>query len=67
MTEVYIGNNVESIGSMAFYGCTSLKTIYFRGTQAEWDAIYKTEGLLQNWDMGIGDCEIVCLGDQSAE
>ena len=67
LTEVYIGNNVESIGSLAFYGCTSLKTIYFRGTQAEWDAIYKTEGLLQNWDMGIGDCEIVCLGDQSAE
>ena len=67
LVEVYIGNNVKSIGAGVFTGCSKLSTIYFRGTQAEWDAIYKNEGFLQNWNFGVEDCDIVFIGSEPTE
>lgn len=36
---VSISRNVTSIADMAFYGCNSLRTISYGGTQAEWASI----------------------------
>ena len=40
-TSVTIPDSVTSIGSDAFSGCTSLESVRFEGTVAEWNAVYK--------------------------
>ncbi len=50
LREIVIPASVTSIGENAFEGCTSLTTIYFLGTEAQWNAI--TKG--QNWDQDTG-------------
>ena len=55
LTSVTIPTSVTSIDYDAFEGCTALTTIYYEGTRAEWDAVYR-------WDW-IGDesaVRIVC-------
>ena len=39
LTGITIGNGVASIGNKAFYGCYNLSTIYYRGTEDEWEKI----------------------------
>ena len=39
LTSVTIGNNVKSIGYGAFSNCRSLKTVYYKGTAADWGKI----------------------------
>ena len=39
MTRVTIGEGVNSIGEGAFAGCESLKTVYYRGREEEWNEI----------------------------
>ena len=34
-----IGNSVTSIGSYAFYNCSSLTNVYYAGTESEWTEI----------------------------
>jgi hypothetical protein len=46
LTGITIPNSVTSIGNVVFYGCTSLTDIYFTGTQAEWNAISKTDAYI---------------------
>ena len=41
LTSVTIPDSVTSIGSQAFYNCTGLKTIYYKGTEEEWNDITK--------------------------
>lgn len=36
---VLLTNSVDTIGSYAFYDCDNLETVYFKGTQAEWEQI----------------------------
>ncbi|MBO7196622.1 MAG: leucine-rich repeat domain-containing protein [Clostridia bacterium] len=38
LSNIKIGK-VTSIGSYAFYGCDTLATVYFKGTEAEWNDI----------------------------
>lgn len=39
LTSITIPNSVTSIEYRAFYNCTNLKTVYYKGTQAEWEKI----------------------------
>ena len=55
LTSVTIGNSVTAIGCEAFYDCTSLTTINYRGTEAQWNAIYK----YFNWNYKTGNYTIV--------
>ena len=44
LTEVTIPKSVTSIESHAFYNCDALKTVYYGGTQEDWDALKKNIG-----------------------
>lgn len=41
LTSITIGKGVTNIRDWAFAGCESLKSIYFEGTEGEWNAISK--------------------------
>ncbi len=49
LTSVTIPNSVTSIGKWAFYDCSSLKDLYFDGTKAQWNNVYK--GV--DWTYGV--------------
>ena len=44
LTEVTIPKSVTSIESFAFYDCGALATVYYGGTQEDWDALKKNIG-----------------------
>ena len=44
LTEVTIPKSVTSIEEMAFYQCEALATVYYGGTQKDWDALEKNIG-----------------------
>ena len=57
LTSVIIPNSVTSIGNYAFYYCfSSLMSIHFNGTIAEWNAI--TFG--ENWNQDVPATEVIC-------
>ena len=56
LTSVTIPTCVHSIGSFAFYHCSSLETIEYQGTIAEWHEIAK--GIA--WDSHTGNYTIHC-------
>ena len=39
LTSVTIGNGVTSIDSYAFSGCSRLETVYYTGTEGEWNTV----------------------------
>lgn len=55
LASVTIPNSVKSIGDSAFSGCRELKTIYYKGTKEEWQAIIK----YAKWDYNIKNYTIV--------
>ena len=63
LTSIEIPAGVTSIGDYAFYQCSSLETIYYNGTEEQWNAIEKGA----NWDLNYGNYEVVFLGDAGAE
>ena len=50
LTAIEIPASVEAIGYSAFANCYNLKTIYYTGTEEQWNAIKKAEG----WDKNAG-------------
>ena len=55
ITTIYISNTVITLSEGAFRGLSNLATIYYSGTEAEWNLITKEE----YWDQGTGDYEII--------
>ena len=41
LTSMVIPDSVTKIGAYAFGGCTGLRTIYYKGTEEQWNAIIK--------------------------
>ena len=39
LTSVTIHDSLTSIGDSAFYGCSGLKTVYYCGTEEQWNTI----------------------------
>ena len=56
LTYVSIGNGVTSIDELAFSYCTSLYSIDFEGTMAQWSSISKAD----DWDYGSNIGTIRC-------
>ena len=56
---VTIPSTVTAIWYWVFGGCDALTTIYFNGTRAQWDAIYK--------GMGKPDIEPICKEDPPSD
>ena len=54
LTNVTIGDSVTSIGGYAFEGCRSLKTINYKGSKEQWNAISKGS----YWDFNTGSYTI---------
>ena len=40
LTSITIGNGVTGIGNRAFYDCSSLETVYYAGSEEDWEKIY---------------------------
>lgn len=53
---ITIPNSVTSIGESAFYNCSHLTSIQFKGTRGLWNAI--TKG--RQWDFGTGRYTVYC-------
>ena len=62
LTSIEIPDSVTSIGYGAFWDCRSLTSITFKGTVAQWKAIWKR----YNWELNIPATEVVC-SDGKAE
>jgi len=54
LTSIVIQNNITRLKLYAFDNCWSLETIYYTGTEEEWNAITKAE----NWDANTGSYTI---------
>ena len=51
---ITINNKCKVIGSCAFYNCSSLKTINYKGSKEQWDSISKGS----SWNYNTGSCTI---------
>ena len=57
LTDITLPENLTYIGISAFISCTSLKTINFKGTEDQWNAISKGK----NWNKNCpSDMQIIC-------
>ena len=56
LTQIYIPNDITSIKMMAFGNCTSLTSIHYNGTIAQWESIQRN----LYWDNNTGDYTIYC-------
>lgn len=58
LTSVSLPKMITSIEENAFAGCSALTELRFAGTQAEWDAVEKTDG----WNGGL-DLTVICAAE----
>lgn len=56
LTSITLGNGVTEIAHSAFKGCSNLTNITFKGTQAQWKAIYKGNV----WKYNTGSFSVRC-------
>ena len=57
LTEVTIPKSVTSIGYRAFYDCGALATVYYGGTQEDWDALKKNIG---KYNTPLLNANVIC-------
>ena len=57
LTEVTIPKSVTSIGGSAFHDCEALATVYYGGTQEDWDALKKNIGEENN---SLLNANVIC-------
>lgn len=55
LESVTIGNSVTTIDSSAFLGCNNLTTVYYTGTQEQWDAIS-----IGSYNTNLTNANIIC-------
>ena len=68
LTRINIPNSVTSIGNSAFYYCESLKTVYYRGTQSQWNNIKIGSSNYYLTDANIiTDCIFVHIFNENGE
>ena len=60
LTEITIGTGVKSIGEYALADCPKLKTVYYKGTAAQWKKI----SIKSNWRYGSADFDIITSDSQ---
>jgi hypothetical protein len=54
-----MGSGVTYIGGLSFNGCSGLRSIKYKGTKAQWDAITKENG----WDRYTGGITVTFEGE----
>ena len=62
LTEVTIPKSVTSIESYAFHDCEALATVYYGGTQEDWDALKKNIG---KYNTSLLNANIICAIQES--
>ena len=62
LTEVTIPKSVTSIESYAFHDCEALATVYYGGTQKDWDALKKNIG---KYNTSLLNANIICAIQES--
>lgn len=55
LTSITVSDSIKNINSSAFTGCASFKKITYKGTKAQWKALY-----LRAWTTGTNDFFIQC-------
>ena len=55
LTSIDIPSGVTSIGEDAFYKCSNLKTVYYSGTEAQWEAI-----TIGRYNTPLENANIIC-------
>lgn len=56
LTSITIPSGITRLYDLTFVGCEKLKTIDFKGTKAQWNAIPKDE----SWDFSLRNCTLKC-------
>lgn len=56
LSTVNLDVNIRSIEGRAFYGCVNLRYIYYAGTKAQWQNVFKASSYLE----GVTSCVIHC-------
>lgn len=41
LTDIVIGENVTTLGDSAFYRCLNLKNVFYKGSEEEWQTLFK--------------------------
>jgi hypothetical protein len=63
LTSIVIPSSVTTFGSYAFSACANLKTIYYTGTEEQWEEINKMSGWSNGtkWGSSVGGKPVIDL------
>ena len=56
LTSITIPDSVKSIGKLAFYVCSNLASITYKGTKSQWESVSKGT----DWNSSTGSYKIYC-------
>lgn len=67
LTTVTIPANIQSIGEDAFNGCDGLKTIYFGGTQAQWNELTSYPNMASQGNEILKNVKVIFANGESSD